>query len=109
MEERKLPYAVFSRNFPTIILKILTKGPLHGYGISLEAQRVYRRSISSGSIYPMLHALENKGLIRGTEGDPIIIDGRPTRYYELTENGRTELANRIHHLETLLQSLKAEF
>jgi DNA-binding PadR family transcriptional regulator len=108
MEERRLPYAVFSRNFPTIILKILSRAPLHGYGINLEAKRIYRRSLSSGSLYPILHDLENKGLIREAAAEPIIIAGHPTKYYELTENGQAELANRIHHLELLLQSLKTE-
>ena len=73
-------------HLPTLLLKVLSHGPNHGYRI---AQDVKTRSkgvleFKEGTLYPALHLLESKGLI---ESDEQVEEGRTRRYYWLTERG----------------------
>ena len=73
-------------HLPTLLLKVLSRGPNHGYRI---AQDVKARSkgvleFKEGTLYPALHLLESKGLI---ESDEQVEQGRTRRYYRLTERG----------------------
>jgi len=77
-------------HLPTLLLKVLSRGPNHGYRI---AQDVKARSkgvleFKEGTLYPALHLLESKGLI---ESDEQVEQGRTRRYYRLTERGVTAL------------------
>jgi predicted O-methyltransferase YrrM/DNA-binding PadR family transcriptional regulator len=69
------------------ILVLLTEGPMHGYQMLrvMEERSGGRWKPSPGSLYPMLQALEDEGLL--LSGDH---EGRRT--YELTEAGRGEIA-----------------
>ena len=75
-----------------MILKTLSLGPLHGWGISQRIQQVSREVfvVNQGSLYPALQRLTSRGLIeaewRLTE------HGRRARYYTLTAAGEHELA-----------------
>jgi len=75
---------------PLLILRILQGGALHGYAI---AQRIRARSdglldFKEGTLYPALHAQENRGLIESFEREE---RGRTRRCYKLTERGRRAL------------------
>ena len=76
-----------------LVLKILSRGPrLHGYAIMSEIQarsdQVLR--VEEGSLYPALHRMEDAGWIRA---EWITKDnGRRARVYELTAQGRNQLA-----------------
>jgi PadR family transcriptional regulator, regulatory protein PadR len=81
----------FKGTLPTLILEALHRQPSHGYRI---AQRIKQRSrgvldFKEGSLYPALHKLENDGLVDSYEG---VENGRPRRYYRITQSGRTVLA-----------------
>jgi transcriptional regulator len=74
-----------------MILKTLTAGPNHGWGL---AQRIEERSgqvflVNQGSLYPALHRLEREGLIRAEWGASE--NNRRARYYEITRAGRKQL------------------
>jgi transcriptional regulator len=78
-----------------LILKTLSQEPLHGYGVAqrlrlLSGDRIH---IPQGSLYPCLHRLENRRLLKGrwveTPG------GRRAKYYDLTAKGRTRLQTEI--------------
>ena len=75
---------------PTLILEVLAREPSHGYRI---AQKIKRSSdglldFKEGTLYPALHKLENDGLVESYEG---VENGRPRRYYRITQSGRTVL------------------
>jgi transcriptional regulator len=78
--------------FDLMILKALSLGPIHGWGI---AERIERLSgvfeIQQGAVYPALQRLLGRGLVtaewRMTENN------RRARYYKLTTKGRRELAD----------------
>jgi DNA-binding PadR family transcriptional regulator len=76
---------------PLLILHCLAEGPAHGYAI---AQAIKRRSAGvldfrEGTLYPALHALEERGLIE-TVAAPA--GERSRRCYRLSEAGQTALA-----------------
>jgi PadR family transcriptional regulator, regulatory protein PadR len=76
---------------PVLILEILAHEPTHGYRI---AQKIKQRSqglldFKEGTLYPALHKLENEGMVESYED---VENGRPRRYYRITEAGRTALS-----------------
>ena len=81
-------------NTPTLILSVLRAGPLHGYGIAREIERLSNQSLElkEGTLYPVLHSLERDGwLVSEWTGQA---DGRRSRVYQLTAEGREELSKR---------------
>ena len=55
-----------------LILKAVSLGPLHGYGVLLRIQQISgeRLQIQQGSLYPALYRLEHQGLISSEWGEP---------------------------------------
>ena len=74
-----------------LILKAVSLGPLHGYGILLRIQQIskQRLGIQQGSLYPALYRLEHQGLIASEWGQSE--NKRRARYYRLTATGRKQL------------------
>ena len=74
-----------------LILRTLSLEPQHGWGISERVQQVSREllCIQQGSLYPALHRLERRGLIRARWGTSE--NNRRARYYELVKAGRQQL------------------
>src|SRR5438034_11451524 len=74
-----------------LILKAVSLGPLHGYGVLLRIQQISRRrlEIQQGSLYPALYRLEHQGLIESEWGESE--NKRKARFYSLTAAGRKSL------------------
>jgi transcriptional regulator len=74
-----------------LILKVLTLGPNHGWGIANRIRQISRESLeaSQGSLYPALHRLEQRGDLR-SEMVPSE-NNRRARVYTLTPAGRRRL------------------
>ena len=74
-----------------LILKAVSLGPLHGYGILLRIQQISgdRLEIQQGSLYPALYRLEHQGLIDSEWGESE--NNRKAKYYKLTAAGRRQL------------------
>lgn len=75
-----------------LILKALDRGPIHGFGISLEIRKMSQEilHVEQGSLYPALYRLEDQGLIRAEWG--VSDNNRKARFYSLTAAGRKQLA-----------------
>lgn len=78
-----------------LILKVLSRGKLHGYGI---AEHVERRSgdvfsIGEGTLYPTLQRLLVKGWVVAEWG--VSENNRRARYYHLTPAGRKQLEKEL--------------
>ncbi len=77
-----------------LVLKILSRrAPLHGYAIMTAIEEISGEvlRVEEGSLYPALHRMEEAGSIRATW---ITKDGgRRVRVYELTPQGRQQLAS----------------
>ncbi len=72
------------------ILSVLSKGPLHGYGVLKEIKDKSEGccTITPGTIYPVLRELERDGFIVSSEA---VTGGRIRITYELTERGKQVL------------------
>jgi transcriptional regulator len=74
-----------------LILKTLSWGPMHGYGITRWIQRLTDDvlRIEEGSMYPALYRMENRGLVKADWA--ITENKRRAKYYRLTAAGRKRL------------------
>jgi transcriptional regulator len=75
-----------------LILKVVALRPIHGYAILQRIHQISRESlqIRQGSLYPALYRLERRGWL---EAEWRIQDGgREAKYYNLTRDGRRQLA-----------------
>jgi transcriptional regulator len=74
-----------------LILKAVSLGPLHGYGVLLRIQQISggRLEIQQGSLYPALYRLEHQGWIASEWGESD--NNRKAKYYRLTPAGRRQL------------------
>ena len=74
-----------------LILKAVSLGPLHGYGVLLRIQQISkeRLEIQQGSLYPALYRLEHQGWIMSEWGESE--NKRKAKYYRLTTAGKRRL------------------
>jgi transcriptional regulator len=74
-----------------LILKAVSLGPLHGYGILLRIQQISRDrlEIQQGSLYPALYRLEHQGWISSDWGESE--NKRKAKFYRLTTAGKRQL------------------
>ena len=74
-----------------LILKAVSLGPLHGYGVLLRIQQISKNALQvpQGSLYPALYRLEHKGWIAAEWGESD--NKRKAKYYTLTTAGRRQL------------------
>ncbi|HEV7703590.1 MAG TPA: PadR family transcriptional regulator [Gemmatimonadaceae bacterium] len=74
-----------------LVLKTLSLGELHGYGIAQYIQRLSRDvlQVEEGSLYPALQRLQLKGLIKSKWGQTTT--RRRARFYTITAAGRKQL------------------
>jgi len=74
-----------------LILKAVTRGAMHGYGIAQFIQQASREvlRVEEGALYPALHRLEVRGLLKAEWGTSE--NNRRAKFYTLTAVGRREL------------------
>jgi PadR family transcriptional regulator, regulatory protein PadR len=74
-----------------LILKAVSLGSLHGYGILLRIEQISRGAllIEQGALYPALFRLVRQGLLKANWGTSD--NNRRAKYYELTTAGRKRL------------------
>jgi transcriptional regulator len=74
-----------------LILKAVSLGPMHGYGVLLRIQQISGDElvIQQGSLYPALYRLEHQGAIASEWGESE--NNRRAKYYRLTAPGRKRL------------------
>lgn len=89
-----------------LILKILTLGPNHGWGIANRIRQISREGLnaSQGSLYPALHRLELNGDVESemTSSE----NNRRARMYKLTPAGRRRLDAETSSWEQFALSMK---
>jgi PadR family transcriptional regulator PadR len=77
-----------------LILKMLGRGPLHGYGVAQHIQQVSEEAlrVEEGSLYPALHCMEQLDWISAES--KAAENGRRAKYYKPTLHGRKQLARK---------------
>lgn len=91
-----------------LILKAVSLGPLHGYGVLLRIQQISgeKLKIEQGSLYPALYRLEAQGWIASEWGESE--NRRKAKYYRLTAAGRRRLqteASKWNEMAELIASI----
>lgn len=88
-----------------LILKAVSLGALHGYGILLRIQQISKDSlqIPQGSLYPALYRLEYKGWIASEWGESD--NKRKAKYYRLTAAGRRQLKSEREQWSRLSEAI----
>jgi PadR family transcriptional regulator PadR len=84
-----------------LILKAISVGPLHGYGVLLRLQQISKDilQIPQGSLYPALYRLEHQGLVTFKWGESE--NKRQAKYYSLTAAGRRRLREETEYWQRL--------
>ena len=74
-----------------LILKVLNRVPLHGYGIARRIEEATGDEVlvDDGSLYPALHRLQAMGLVTSAWG--VSESGRRVKRYTITDAGRAQL------------------
>lgn len=85
------PATLLPGTLDLLILKAISLGPLHGYGVLLRIGQISRQAllIEQGALYPALFRLVRQGLLKASWGRSD--NNRRAKFYELTSKGRTRL------------------
>ena len=88
-----------------LILKAVSLGPLHGYGVLLRIQQISNDAlqIQQGSLYPALYRLEHQGLIASQWGESE--NRRKAKYYRLTAAGRRRLHEELAYWKRFSEAI----
>jgi transcriptional regulator len=86
-----------------LVLKALSLGPMHGYGIAswIEKATDDVLSVEEGSLYPALYRMTRKGWIRGEWG--VSDNNRRAKFYSLTKKGHKQLAVEERNWEQMVE------
>jgi len=70
-----------------LILKAVSLGPQHGYGVLLRIEQITKgaMSIEQGALYPALYRLQRRGLLKAEWG--VSDNNRKAKFYQLTPAG----------------------
>ena len=88
-----------------LILKTLSTGPMHGYGVALRIQQISDDvlKVEEGSLYPALYRMEQRGWIKSEWG--VSENNRRAKYYKLTRAGQKQLAEEAASWERLSEAI----
>ena len=88
-----------------LILKAVSLGPLHGYGVLLRIEQISKDllAIEQGSLYPALYRLEHQGMIDAEWGTSD--NNRRAKYYRLTPAGTKRLAEETSQWATFTRAV----
>ncbi len=89
-----------------VILKTISREPLHGWGIAKRMRLLSGDvlSVGQGSLYPALHRLEQQGWIAAEWKDSDL--GRAAKVYSLTREGRKQLERELKGWDRLSSAVQ---
>lgn len=88
-----------------IILRLLIEKPRWGYEINMEIRDKFDVYLSAGTLYPLLHLLEERAHVEGVWQSE---KGRGRRIYRITDQGKEFLSAGQKALEDLTQRIKSD-
>jgi len=101
--------ALYKGTLQNIVLKLLAKEvKMYGYQITQRAKEITKGELemTEGALYPILHKLENEGIIFSEMQQ---VNGRDRKYYLLTEKGKKQQATQEAEMKSYLFNLNAIF
>ncbi len=92
-------------NLDLVILKAVSLGEVHGYGVLLRIEQISGGAIlvQQGALYPALYRLEQRGLIAGRWGTSS--NNRRARFYSLTPQGREQFSEEMQSWQRLVDAI----
>lgn len=90
----ELDRSLVSGSMALLVMKLLESGDKYGYEMieTLRQRSDDAFHLKAGTLYPLLHGLEEKGFVTAYEREATA--GKPRRYYHLTQAGRGALAEK---------------
>ena len=101
--------ALYKGTLQNIILKLLVKEvKMYGYQMTQRAKELTKGELemTEGALYPILHKLENEGVIYSEVEN---VNGRDRKYYFLTEKGKKQQSTQEAEMKSYLFNLKTIF
>ena len=88
-----------------LILKAVSLGPLHGYGVLLRIEQISGKAllVEQGALYPALFRLARQGLLKASWGTSE--NNRRAKFYELTAAGRKRLRSEADGWRRLVEAM----
>jgi transcriptional regulator len=99
------PAGLLPGTLDLLILKAVSLGELHGYGVLLRIQQISKGAlvIEQGALYPALYRLEHRGLLDTEWGTSD--SNRRAKFYRLTAAGRRQLREEIASWDRLASAI----
>jgi PadR family transcriptional regulator, regulatory protein PadR len=90
-----------------LILKALSWGPMHGYGIGRWIRQTTDEvlTVQEGALYPALHRLQRRGWLEEEWG--VTETGREAKYYRMTPAGRRQLRTEVERWRAYARAVTA--
>lgn len=90
-----------------LILKAVSLGPQHGYGVLLRIEQISRGHlpVQQGTLYPALYRLEDRGFLATEWGTSE--NNRRAKFYRLTAEGRKQLRDERSSWEQVVAGITA--
>ena len=101
------PVDILPGTLDLLILKAVSLGPHHGYGILLRIEQISggHLPVQQGTLYPALYRLENRGLLEAEWG--VSDNNRRAKFYTLTLEGRKQLRDERSSWEQIVAGMTA--
>jgi PadR family transcriptional regulator PadR len=89
-----------------MVLQLLARNEMYGYELARTIRTLTLETISVGEsvLYPVLHGLEKRGLVRGRRR---AVAGRTRVYYSITLKGARRLASLTSHWQRIAEGVEA--
>lgn len=99
------PASILPGTLDLLVLKAVSLGPQHGYGILLRIEQTSGGNllIEQGALYPALYRLETKGLIQSEWGQSE--NNRRAKFYTLTPAGESQLRDELSAWDRLVEGM----
>ena len=99
MSEKQIDKSLLSGSTTLLLLQLLSEKEMYGYEMidTLRTRSSNVFELKAGTLYPLLHSLEEKGFLESYEKEAA---GKTRKYYEITREGRRHLESKKQEWET---------
>ena len=100
----KIDKSLMTGSTGMLILKLLSGGDMYGYQMieELALRSEHAFELKTGTLYPLLHGLEEQGCVSSYEREE---GGRPRRYYHLEQKGKQFLSEKRKEWESFTRAV----
>lgn len=103
----KVDKSLTSGSTTMLVLRLLENQSMYGYQMIEELENRSKNvfTLKAGTLYPILHSLEQQSMITSYEG--VSEEGRTRKYYEITEKGKKLFAEKKQEWTIYTKAVKA--